>query len=616
METKLPVKISKSDLSLIDKINMIPDKPGVYQFKDLNGKVIYVGKAQNLRNRVRQYFNRIQSHDPKTSVMVSKIHDVEVTVTDNEVEALILESNLIKKLKPRYNVVLKDDKSYPFIAVTNEPYPRIFITRKRIFDAQYYGPYTDVKSVRYALKVIRDVFYVRSCNYDLTESTIAKKRFKVCLDYHMKKCEGPCEGFVSREHYSNLIDQAKRVLSGRIKALVEELRKDMATLADSGKYEEAAKLRDRIKALEVYSEKQKVVDRDEKNRDIIAIDYKGDDGCAVLFKVREGKLVHSQHIFLTNIIDQKESAILKTVLTRHYIDEYDIPEEIILSGKIEEEETIKSWLEGKCNHKVDIIVPEVREKTGILSMALSNAKLWLDELEMVRQKRGEHLPQSVTFLQKELGLSIPPRRIECFDVSNLQGKDNVASLVVFVDGKPRKSAYRKFKIRTVESPDDYASLEEVIERRYKRVLEEKGNLPDLIVIDGGKGQLSTAVGVLRRLELGTIPVIGLAKKLEEIFEPGKSEPIILPRTSLGLQLLQQIRNEAHRFAVQYHRIIRTKRIIRTELDKVEGIGEKMATKLLRAFGSIEGIKLASEEQLSSVVGRKLARKIKEFFKIS
>ncbi len=608
--------LAVKDLSLAEKLDALPAKPGVYQFKNDEGKVIYVGKAQNLRNRVRQYFHKSRANDTRIDSMIAKIVDIELTVTDSEIEALILEANLIKQLKPRYNILLKDDKSYPYIALTNEMYPRVFVTRRRIPGNRYFGPYTDVKAMRSALKTIRDIFLIRSCNYDLTESSISKNKFKVCLDYHIKKCEGPCEAYVTREHYNAMIDQAAQVLRGKTKSVADLLRKEMDALAEATRYEEAASVRNRIDALKVYSEKQKIVDSTEADRDIIALVTKDDNACAVIFKIRDGKIIGSQHMYLSNITGNKYADLLEAVLERYYLDQEDIPPDLFLSDGLENMDIIKEWLRKKSGHEVNVEIPKSGDKAKLVALVRTNAQFWLDELELTKLKRGEIVPHSVEALQRDLRISSPPRRIECFDISNIQGTDTVASMVVFVDGKPRKSEYRKFKIKSVDGQNDFASMQEVVKRRYERLLRENMELPNLIMIDGGKGQLSSAVEVLNALGLKNLPVLGLAKKLEEIFLPNQSEPIQLPRTSSGLRLMQQIRDEAHRFAVTYHRIVRSKRILQTELDLIKGVGKKRAKELLEVFGSVQGVKFATEEQITEIAGETVARRIMEYFNLA
>ena len=610
----MEIRIQKSDLSLGEKLDSLPATPGVYQYKNSDGKVIYVGKAQNLRNRVRQYFQKSRAADPNLDALVSKIADVELIVTDSEVEALILEANLIKKLKPRYNVLLKDDKSYPYIVITNEPFPRVFVTRKIIRDgSRYFGPYTDVKTMRFALKTVRDIFMIRSCNFDLTTDAIGKKKFKICLDYHIRKCEGPCEGHVSLGQYNAMIDKVAKVLKGKTDDVVASLQGEMDQLAGELRFEEAAKTRDRLRALSVYNEKQKVVEVKEVDRDIIAVALKGDDACGVVFKVRDGKVLGSHHHYLGNVDGKEEQEVLESLLERYYLDNEDIPGEISLSAEIGSPDLIHSWLAGRRRGSITIDTPKIGDKAKLVGMVKKNAEFLLEELQLQKMKRGDFVPHSVQSLQRDLRLAVPPRRIECFDISNIQGSDTVASMVVFVDAKARKSEYRKFKIRSVDGPNDFASMREVVERRYTRLMEEGSAAPDLIMVDGGKGQLSSAVEVLRRLNLSPTPIIGLAKRLEEVFVPGESEAITIPRTSSSLKLLQQIRDEAHRFAITYHRTLRSKRILQTELDLIKGVGKKRATELLESFGSVQGVKFATEEQIAEIVGPKLATEIKDYF---
>ena len=601
------------DLSLEQKLESLPSKPGVYQFKNAEGKVIYVGKAAILRSRVRQYFQKSRTPEPRLESMIAKIVDVELVVTGSEVEALILEANLIKRLKPRYNVVLKDDKSYPYIVITNEPFPRVLVTRKKIPGGKYFGPYTDVKTMRFALKTVRDIFMIRSCNYDLTEETIAAGKFKVCLDYHIHKCEGPCEALVSAEHYNRKISQAAQVLRGKTDVAVQSLEEEMRQHSEHLKFEDAGRVRDQIRALAVYTEKQRIVAAKQVDRDIVGLLTKGDDACGVVFKVREGKVVGSQHFYLGNVEGKEMGEIVELLLERHYLDADDIPPEIVVSDAPTFADLLVEWLKSRRGDEVMLEVPQGGDKAKLVAMAKNNAQYWLDELEIQRMKRGDFIPHSLKSLQRDLRLQNPPRKIECFDNSNIQGSDPVSSMVVFEDAKPKKSEYRKYRIKTVIGPDDFASMKEVVERRYSRMLQEQRPLPDLIVVDGGKGQLSSAVEVLEKLGITNTPIIGLAKRLEEIFIPGQSEPILLPRASTGLRLLQQIRDEAHRFAITFHRSLRSKRILRTELDLIKGIGKKRAQELLEAFGSVQGVKFATEDQLSEIVGEKVAGRIKEYF---
>lgn len=610
----LTIKITDEAATLEEKLEALPTGPGVYQHKDADGRVLYVGKAKNLRSRVRQYFQKSRTADPRIEGMLSKVTDLDVIVTDSEVEALILEANLIKQLKPRYNVNLKDDKSYPYIVITNEPYPRVFVTRRIHRDgSRYFGPYTDVKNVRAALKAVRDIFRIRSCNYFIDDEVITKRKIKVCLDYHIKKCDGPCEGLISEERYRAMIDQVAALLEGKTETLIQMLRDEMDRLAAAMRFEEAAVLRDRIKGLQAYSEKQKAVALDPIDRDIVATAADGDDACGVIFKIRDGKMIGRQHYYMSSVEGKSDSEILETLLQQYYLAADFIPKEIFLPLAVENAEPIQRWLSDRRGEAVMLVHPTDGEEAKLVRLSQSNAKFLLDELKLQKMKRADYVPHAVKALQRDLRLPRLPRRIECFDNSNIQGSDPVASMVVFVDGKPKKSEYRKFKIKSVTGPDDFASMREIIERRYTRVLNEGLALPDLIMVDGGKGQLSSALEVLTRLGLHDQPVIGLAKRLEEVFVPGKSEPETIPKTSSGLRLLQQIRDEAHRFAVTYHRSLRTKRTLQTELDLIEGVGKKRAKELLEAFGSVQGVRFATPEQIAEVVGEKVAARITEYF---
>jgi excinuclease ABC subunit C len=610
----ITIRFSPDERSRPERLESLPAAPGVYQHKDSAGKVLYVGKAKNLRSRVRQYFQRSRPVDPRMERMLAQAVDLEIIVTESEVEALILEANLIKRLKPRYNVNLKDDKSYPYIVITHEPYPRVFITRRVIRDgSRYFGPYTDVKNVRAALKAIRDIFQIRSCNYFIDDEAIQRRKFKVCLDYHIKKCEGPCEGLVSEEHYNGMIEQVAALLRGRTESLIRSLSAEMDAAAGSLQFEQAATLRDRIKGLQAYSQRQQASDLDETDRDIVGFAAEANDACGVIFRLREGKVIGRQHYYMGGVLERPEAEILEALLQRTYLDSDDVPREILLPGPPEDPAAMAAWLSGRRGESVELRWPLEGEEAKLVRLSQTNARFLLDELKVQKLKRAESVPHALGSLQRDLALAGLPRRIECFDISNIQGTETVASMVVFVDGKPRKSEYRKFKIRSADGPDDFASMREVIGRRYRRLLDEQGTFPDLIMVDGGKGQLSAALEVLRELGLRDQSVIGLAKRLEEVFVPGRSEPALLPKASTSLRLLQQVRDEAHRFAVTYHRSLRSKRTLQSELDLIKGIGKKRAQELLEAFGSVQGVKFATAEQLAEIVGEKTAARIREFF---
>ena len=582
----------------------LPASPGVYQFLNKNGKVIYVGKAINLKNRVRSYFqSNITS--PKTLALVSKIDDLNILVTDSELEALILENNLIKELKPRYNVNLKDDKSFPFIKVTNELYPRIYPTRRVVNDgAKYFGPYTDVRSMKSSLRMINQIFKIRSCKLDLTEKNIAAKKFKVCLDYHIKKCDGPCENLISPKDYNDMVNEVVKMLKGKTDELIKDLKLRMEEAVANLEFEKAAELRDKINQLDTLSSKQKIVSDDFEDRDIFATAFEGKDSSCAVFNIRSGKLIGKKQLKLSIEEGEDSAEIYSAAIKFYYNDFVEIPKEIVLEIEPGDSEALSDWLKMKSNKKVKIIVPKRGDLLSLVRMCKENASLQLKEIQLQKMKNLGNVPYSLAALQRDLRLKSLPRKIECFDISNLQGSDTVASMVVFEEGKPKKSLYRKFIIKDVVGPDDFSSMQEVIERRYSRLQEENGTLPDLIMVDGGKGQLSSAVEILNKLGFKDYNIIGLAKRLEEVFIPGKSEPELIPKTSSGLKLLQQVRDEAHRFAITFHRQRRSKRIINTKLTNIHGIGKETAKKLLKKFGSIEGIKRAPLAEVEEIIGKK------------
>lgn len=588
---------------LQQKLENLPALPGIYQFLNDKGKIIYVGKAKNLRNRVRSYFQK-NIDSPKTQVLVSKISDLQLIITDSEIEALVLENNLIKDLKPRYNILLKDDKTFPYIRITNELFPQIYPTRNVVKDgSKYFGPYTDVKNMRSSLQMINKIFKIRSCKLDLTNESIEKRKFKVCLDYHIKKCEGPCEGFVNSERYNSMVAQVVKVLRGKTDELLLELKNQMIDASSNLEFEKAAELRDRIDQLQVYSQKQKVVSTDLEDRDIISAAFEGKDAAATILNIRNGKLVGKRQLNLSTEENEGAEQIYSAIIKYYYGEFVEVPKEIVVEKEPDEAESLIEWLNTKTNYKCHFTIPQRQSETkSLLMMCKQNAILALKEIQLQKMKKEGNVPYALSALQRDLRLKSLPRIIECFDNSNLQGSDAVASMVVFVDGKPKKSLYRKFIIKTVEGPDDFASMREIIYRRYSKVLEENLQFPDLIMVDGGKGQLSSAVEILDELGIKNYQIIGLAKRLEEVFLPDETEAQSIPKTSSSLKLLQHVRDEAHRFAITFHRERRSKRTFQTELTEINGIGEKVAQKLLTEFKSLDEIKNASEDALSKVIG--------------
>lgn len=597
------------------KLEGLPALPGVYQFKDNSGKVLYIGKAKNLRSRVRSYF-QTSLDSPKTAIMVSKVEDFQVIITDTEVEALVLENNLIKDLKPRYNINLKDDKSFPYIRVTNEPYPQIYPTRQIVNDgSRYFGPYTDVKNMKSSLRMINQIFKIRSCSYFIDSQAIEKKKIKVCLDYHIKKCDGPCEGLISENDYGEMVTGVIQLLRGRTEQLISDLSISMEESSKKLDFEKAAGLRDKIEKLKLYSTRQKVVTNDFEDRDIISAALEGKDIACTILNIRNGKLVGKRQLKLSTNPDEKLESIYSAIIRFYYNEYVEVPREIVLETEPEDKESIISWLKTKTRGTVKLVVPKRKSETlSVLKMAKQNAILQLKELQLQKMKKEGNLPYVLSSLKRDLMLIKLPRKIECFDISNLQGTDTVASMVVFVDGKPKKSLYRKYIIKDVEGPDDFESMREVITRRFRKVVEDKNEImPELIVVDGGKGQLSSAIKSLDKLGIKNYNIIGLAKRLEEIFHPGNSEPQTIPKTSSSLKILQQIRDEAHRFAITFHRQRRSKRIFTSELLEINGIGDKVAEKLLKDFKSIEEIRNAPLEDLELKIGKSRAKIIYDHY---
>ena len=587
---------------------------GVYQFKNDKGEIIYVGKAKNLRHRVSSYFQSSKSFDIKTKSLVQKIKDIEFIVTDNEIESLILEANLIKQIKPHYNVVLKDDKSYPYIAITDEPFPQVFVTRKKNYEKwiKYFGPFTDVSNLKLSLKIIRDVFKVRSCKFYLDEKVVKSKKVKLCLDYQIKKCDGPCEGLISEKEYNENINRVKKILQRKSFKVIEQLKSEMDENSNNLNFEKSLELRNKINSLQIYFQKQKIFSSNNINRDIIAIAVENKHAVGIIFKIRDGKFFGKQNYLISNATENN-SQIMEQLLEQHYLSNENFPNEIFLSCEVENENLLLDWLSTKTSEKIEIQIPKIGDKAKLVQMCEKNAKLHLEEVLQKKVDKKKYILHEIYSLQRDLRFKKLPIKIECFDISHLQGSDTVASLIVFENGKPKKNEYRKFKIKTVSKVDDFLSMKEVVFRRYKTLLDEKKEVPDLILIDGGKGQLSSAKQVLDELNLD-IPIISLAKKLEEIFLPNQTEAILIPRTSSSLKLLQKIRDEAHRFAITFHKLLRSARTIQTELTNVLGIGKKRAELLLQHFDSIENITKSSIEELSKIVGKKNAKNLLNYFK--
>lgn len=588
---------------------VLPDKPGVYLMHDANGKVIYVGKAVVLKNRVRSYFRNLASHTPKVKAMVEKIAEIETIVTSSEVEALILECNLIKKYRPRYNIMLKDDKTYPFLKVTmNEDFPRIYVTRRQVRDgAKYYGPYADVGAMHDTVKLLRTMFPLRTCRKMNPD--------RPCLNYHIKRCLAPCAGYVSREEYGNMIKSVCMVLDGRTTELERDLKRRMQEASDNYAFEEAARLRDQLQAVTRLNEQQKAVTGSGGDMDVIGFAKDMTGICLQIFFVRKGKLIGRDNFFLPDG-GEAEAEVMSAFVKQYYNEATFIPKEIVIPFLPDEEEKqiIEIWLADKAERKAELILPQRGVKKELLALANDNAKKLLEE----RLRKGSLALKDDLAAAEELQLALalpnPLERMDCFDISHTQGTETVASMVVFRNGSISKKDYRKYKIVSAEGkPDDFKSMQEVVYRRYK----DYEDLPSLVVIDGGKGQLSSALEVIRGLGLHDLPVVGLAKREEEIFIPGQSESILLDRDSASLHLIQRIRDEAHRFAITFHRKLRGKRNLVSVLDHVEGIGPKRRQELWKAFKTLDAMKQASVEELATVEGMNYpaAQTLYDFFRM-
>ncbi len=600
-------------MKLTDRLSTLAPKPGVYIFRNNTGKVIYVGKASSLRNRVRSYFQARHNLDPKTRELVSHIADFEVIRTDTPAEALILENELIKRHQPRYNVMLKDSKTYPYIRITNEEWPRVISTRKIVHDGStYFGPFTSAGSVHRTLDVLNKIFPYRRCDINITG-----KAERPCMYYYIGRCLGPCSGETTNEHYMEIIEGVKLFLSGRAEDLLPDMRAEMEAAAENLDFELAAKRRDEITAIEHILERQKIVSSKGNDADIIAIAQGpgGDAGAQVTF-VRNGKMLGSEHFAMTGArIEDDPAAILGSFVTQFYEDAAVVPSELVLEHEIPESEDVIAFLEKRRGKRVKLTVPKRGQKRQLIEMVAKSAaeNLKLDRLRWLSDE--QKLTAAMSELSDALLLPDLPRRIECYDISTLQGTNTVASMVVFIDGKPSKKHYRRFTIKTVDGQDDFASMREVIGRRFRRLNEEEDTKswtekPDLVIIDGGKGQLNAALSALLELRV-EVPVAGLAKENEELFLPGRPQPVILPRDSQALYLVQRIRDEAHRFAVTFQRKRRSKSAFRSELDELKGVGPKRKKALIKKFGSVRGIKGASVEDLASVdgIGPALAEEI-------
>jgi excinuclease ABC subunit C len=592
-------------LELEIQIKTLPDQPGVYQYYDKNGTILYIGKAKNLKKRVASYFNKNHEYG-KTRVLVKKIATIKHIVVNTETDALLLENNLIKKYQPKYNVMLKDDKTYPWICIKKERFPRVFLTRNVIKDgSEYFGPYTSVRTARALLDLIKELYQLRSCNYDLSTKNVAELKYKVCLDFHIGNCKGPCEGIQTNESYNTDVIAIRNIIKGNFKESIKSFHQLMIDFADKMEFEEAQKIKEKIDLLANYQSKSTVVNPSITNVDVFSIISDESYSYVNFFKISNGSIIQSHTIEIKKKLNETDKELLELAIVEIRQRFNSQSKEIYVPFAVDLGEEIK------------VTVPVLGDKKRIVDLSIRNAKYYRQEqfkqIKIVDPDR--HVKRLMAQMKKDLRLSAEPRHIECFDNSNIQGTNPVAACVVFKNGKPSKKEYRNFNIKTVEGPDDFASMEEVVFRRYKRLLEEGQSLPQLIVIDGGKGQLSSSLKSLDILGLrNKIAIIGIAKRLEEIYYPDDPVPLYLDKKSETLKIIQQLRNEAHRFGITHHRNKRSKKALENELEQISGIGKQTVVSLLKHFKSVKRVRLATIEELEKIVGKARAIKIINYYK--
>ncbi len=635
-------------------LNSLPHKPGIYLMKDAQGTILYVGKAISLYNRVRSYFQESSVLGPKNRSMVAKVEDIEFLVVKNEVEALVLESNYIKQYRPKYNVLLRDDKSYPYIKVSlTEDFPRVYRVRSFQRDGnRYFGPYTNSGAVDSTLDLLNKLFAFRTCRYDASawapprsgeppSGWKQKLLPRPCTQYYIHRCIAPCVAYATREEYDTVIQQVILFLEGKHDEVVKTLQEQMQTAAENLNFEEAARIRDRIKAVERILEKQRIIHTEgQDDQDVIALASSEDETSALVFFFRNGKLVGREFFILQGTRDSSSGEVMSSFIQQFYESSPHVPAEVIVEAEPDDKVVVQSWLKEKRGGAVSISVPKRGEKVRLIEMVKQNAQEVLEQQRIKWLTDSQKTQLALEELQEALNLAAPPQRIECYDISNTQGTNSVGAMVVFEAGRPKSSEYRRFKIKTVEGPNDFASHQEMLRRRFRRQssnnsesndpleenegentlqmeqevpLQHEWAIPDLIIIDGGKGQLSAAMEVLQELHID-IPTVGLAKENEEIFIPGSPDPIILPRSSQGLYMVQRIRDEAHRFGITYHRKLRSDRTFKSVLDEIPGIGPKRKQALMKHYGSIRAISAASIDDLAALNGmtRDAAEKVKEY----
>jgi len=604
-----------------EQLKALPARPGVYLMRDEAGRVIYVGKASSLRNRVRSYFGSPWGLEPKTRKLVENIADFDFIVTNSEQEALVLESTLVKRHQPYFNIRLKDDKHYPYLKVDlTDPFPRVVITRRVEKDgARYFGPYASAGSVRMTMDLIKRLFPYRSCTKVITGTDP-----RPCLEYYIHRCVAPCTGYSSQAEYGEVVQQVIKFLEGKTEEVLGDLSAKMEAAAEAYDYERAALFRDRIQAVQKVAERQMMATTRPADMDVFGLARNDDEACVQVFFIRGTKVIGRDHFVLQGTRDEPDARVITSFLEQFYSSAVHVPRDVLLPAPPEETELLGEWLESRRGTKVHVQTPQRGEKQRLVKLANDNARETMDMLRVKRLADAGKTQAALEELEEQLELPGPPARIECYDISNTQGTNSVASMVVFIDGRPRPSEYRRFKIKTVEGANDFASMAEVLQRRFKRAAESRdsaaedgragswASLPDLLIVDGGKGQLGAAVDAMRDLGVGSIPTAGLAKENEELFMADVDGPIVLPRNSQGLYLVQRIRDEAHRFAITFHRQLRGIRGIQSTLDEVEGIGPKRKRALVRKFGSVRAIREAAVDDVAATPGmtRALAEKVK------
>jgi excinuclease ABC subunit C len=588
--------------NLKDTLSSLPDSPGIYRYYNKEEELIYVGKAKNLKKRVTSYFTKQSQYNRKTEKLVSEIKKIEFTLANTEFEALLLENNFIKQYQPKYNILLKDDKTFPYLCILKERFPRIIYTRKYIpKQGEYFGPYTSVVSMKSVLELVRQLYSIRTCSLPLSQINIEEKKFKVCLEYHIGNCKGPCENLQEESQYLDEIAQARNILKGDLSVVEDEFTRRMKEAAEALKFEGAAQYKHKLELLEKFHSKSLVVNPKLTNIDVVTITSTETEAFINYLKIKEGSIIFSKNLEVKKKLDEPNEDILSLVVEELRSTYRSTNPEVYTNLAL----TVKS-------NDFENVVPQIGDKKKLIDLSLKNALYQKREKEISKEEQKSKKNKVLHIMQENLRLLSYPKIIECFDNSNFQGSSPVASMVRFVDGKPEKKGYRHFNIKTVIGPDDFASMKEIVGRRYKRIMEEEGEYPNLIIVDGGKGQLSSACEALQELGLyGKIPIVGIAKRLEEIYYPEDPLPLLISKKSPALLLIQRIRDEAHRFAITFHRLKRSKASFSTELEGIPGIGKKTTDKLLSHFKSVKKIKEASLEELTEVAGKGAAEKIKK-----